>query len=683
MPPVRRLARQLRTLLGAALLGCSLLPAYKLLNPAVTGLAGNATRAAAEAAWSGGLWGALLVVAGAMLLALGAPARRPLAFLEGLARPLTLWPAGRFAALCGGVAFSLSLVVSRFVLAGLPSSVDGMIQLLHARVLLAGHLALHLPGPPAAWNVQNSLLTSHGWASVYPPLHTAALALGLAVRAPWLVGPVMTGTAATFVALSLDRLLPHDPTAARAAALLSAACPFLFFLGGTDLSHTTAGALAAITLWTALRAREGAPAWAMATGAAVGAFVCTRPWTGIVVSAALVGALWLPEARRRGTGWLGSRAAFVIVGGLPWAAALLGWNQLLFGHPFTLGYSAAFGPAHGLGFHADPWSNAYGPLEAVAYTGTDLLLLGSHLLESPLPATALVGLSLMTAPALDEGVDVLLAWALAGVAANFVYWHHGIHMGPRFLFETGPAWVALWVMALPRLAGKTTSGLAPRVVGWVAVLCLAAAPALAWERGAAYRTGPDLADSEALPHPALRPALVFAHGSWSTRNAARLVATGMRRDSVETALRRNSACQVDAYARWRAGGATGAPPPLELEAQPGLDPGLRLQELSPGNRVPVDPREPLPEGCLREAMSDRLGTVELEPLLWQAPPLPGGSLVVARDLGPTTNAGVLNSLAGYHPYVLLDGGPGRAPRLLEYREGMELLWHGPAPPTPR
>jgi hypothetical protein len=157
----------------------------------------------------------------------------------------------------------------------------------------------------------------------------------------------------------------------------------------------------------------------------------------------------------------------------------------------------------------------------------------------------------------------------------------------------------------------------------------------------------------------------------------------MRRDSVETALRRNSACRVDTYARWRAGGALGAPPPLNLEARPGRPPGLRLEELSPGNRVAVDGDARLTTACRREATSDRLGTVELEPLLWQAPPVPGARLIVARDLGPVANAVVLDSLAGYHPYVLVDGGQGRRPRLLDYREGMELLWRGARPPAPR
>jgi hypothetical protein len=211
-------------------------------------------------------------------------------------------------------------------------------------------------------------------------------------------------------------------------------------------------------------------------------------------------------------------------------------------------------------------------------------------------------------------------------------------------------------------------------VGWAAALCLIAAPFLAVERGLAYRVPSETAAVERLPDPPVRPALVFVHGSWSSRSAARLVAAGMRRDSVETALRRNAACQVDAYARWRAAGAHPPAPPLDLEPRPGPAPGLAFVELSPGNRVAVRPGAPVDSLCTREARSDRLGTLELEPLLWQAPPLPGQKLVVARDLGPKADARALISFPGLHPYVAVDGGAGRPPRLLEYREGMELLW---------
>jgi hypothetical protein len=316
-------------------------------------------------------------------------------------------------------------------------------------------------------------------------------------------------------------------------------------------------------------------------------------------------------------------------------------------------------------------------LEALAYTGSDVAHLGATLLETPLPATAVVGLALLLVPRLGAGLGPLLAWAVAGVAANALYWHHGIHLGPRMLHETAPAWAALWVVGAAALGGATSP--LPRAgrrgVAWAALLSLAAAAALAPARAVGYRA------EEAPPGPVQAegsPAVVFAHGSWASRVSARLAAAGMRRDSVETALRRNDLCAVDAYVRWREGGAAGGAPHLDLRPLPGPAPDLRPQLLSEGNVALLRPGAPRDAACLREAASDRVGTVELEPLAWRHPPVPGAGVVVARDLGPAANARTLLAFPGATPWVLVDGGGGAPWRVLPYAEGMELLWGGAA-----
>jgi hypothetical protein len=81
------------------------------------------------------------------------------------------------------------------------------------------------------------------------------------------------------------------------------------------------------------------------------------------------------------------------------------------------------------------------------------------------------------------------------------------------------------------------------------------------------------------------------------------------------------------------------------------------------------------EACTRDARADRNGALDLEPLLWQLPPLPGRDVVVARDMGPEINARALESLPSRRAFVHVSSpGRGEAPRLMEYDEGMELLW---------
>ena len=668
MPALRRLA-------GAALLVTAYAPLHRLLDVERTGPAGAATRAAAEGAWMLGLSGTVIVLAFSWVFTRMVPPAPGEGRLAAAGARLSGPPAVAFAAGVGALALVLGAAVALGVHGAHPGSVDEMAQLLHARAVAAGRLTIPLEGPAAAWIVQNGVVTDGGWASIYPPLHTLLLAAGMALGAPWLVGPLAIGSATALVTLSAERLV--GAVTGRVAGLLLALSPFWLLLGSTYASHATAAAGLAFVLWTSLRARGGAAGWAVAVGAAVGLAVTARPWTGLACGGAIVAALLGRDLFVASAGAV-RRASLLAAGGAPFALLLLGWNRALFGHPLRLGYTEAFGDAHGLGLHVDPWGNRYGAVEAVAYTGADLVQLGVRLLESPLPAVAILGVALLARP-LRSGAGVFAAWAAAGVGANALYWHHGIHLGPRMLFETAPAWVVLLVTAVaPLFAAEPAAVDAPprqglRFARWSVVFTIAGGIALA--PSALLATARARA-SVAAPAPPETPAVVFAHGSWASRVSARLAATGMRRDSIETALRRNDVCAVDRYARWRSGAAEAPAPSLDFEPRPGTPPHLVPRRLSPANLVRVDPAAPHDVACAREARSDRLGAVELELLAWRLPPVHGARVRVARDLGPAANLRTLQAVGGV-AYVLVDREEG-GPILLEYDEGMELLWGGAA-----
>jgi len=329
--------------------------------------------------------------------------------------------------------------------------------------------------------------------------------------------------------------------------------------------------------------------------------------------------VWLPpiltglETR----GWGLRRVALTLGGGTPFAILLLAWNQRLFGDPFLLGYTAAFGPAHGLGLLIDPCGNRYGWVEALAYTGADSVQLGAHLLETPLPALALIGAALALG-SLPRGAGVLCAWAGAALVANALYWHHGIHMGPRMLYQSSPAWASLFAIAAVSLVGSDVAPLSRYrdFRAWVVLLPLLGGLALAPGVVRGHVSLSTAATSAMLPSGMKESSVVFVHVSWASRVSARLASSSMRRDSIETALRRNDICAVDTYARGRARSLEESTDRLDFEASPGTPGSLEQRELSPGNVIRVSPsRAPTPS-CLREARADRLGVIELEPLLW-------------------------------------------------------------------
>src|SRR5215218_9087955 len=95
----------------------------------------------------------------------------------------------------------------------------------HARMLLAGHLAIPAPPHPEFFSTV-SVLTGHAgrWFSQYPIGGPALLAAGLAVGAVWLVNPLLLGVA-TWQLYRFTRRAFDEPTA-RAATLLFVATPF-------------------------------------------------------------------------------------------------------------------------------------------------------------------------------------------------------------------------------------------------------------------------------------------------------------------------------------------------------------------------------------------------------------------------------------------------------------------------
>lgn len=673
-------------LVGVALALSAILPVHRLLDPRDTGPAGAATRDVAEASWLLGVSGTLIVVTLAWVAMRMQPQTRTTGGVVRLPWDAVRGPTpGSFAILTGCVATLGSGILASRAHGRAPTTVDEMAQLLHAAIVADGRLTLPTGDAAAALVLQNGVLTHEGWVSIYPPLHTLLLAIGLTLGAAWLVGPILTGIATGASAWTLERLMGKG--AGRLSGLLLCVSPFWLLVGGSHLSHSSAAAALALMSVACLRARDATMgraglAWAALAGAAMGMAVSSRPWIGLVCSVVIVLGVWGPEVavRDRRCAWI-PRFGAMAVGGLPFAMLLLGWNAVLFGHPLRLGYSATFGPSHGLGWHPDPWGNRYGFVEAIGYTGADLLQLGVRLLESPLPVTLLVALLLLMMPGVFAGRGRLPAlWAGSIVAANALYWHHGIHFGPRMLYESVPAWMGLVGLAATS-AFEAGDGSGRRFARWVVGMTLTAGIVLSLSTlaGIAGSVASDpLGENEAVTamaaEDAVTPRVVFVHGSWASRVSARLAAAGMRRDSIETALRRNDLCRVDQFARWRAS-PIGPAPDLNFDPQPGSPAELQTRTLSPGNRIRVSADVEADATCMREARADRLGVLDLELVAWRAPALPDAKIRYVRDLGPGANLRV-TAADPSSAVVWIDRADG-GPLLLPYREGMQLLWGGP------
>ena len=663
---------------GAVLLFMTVTPLFRLLDGDVTGQAGRAALELA-AGYYDLMWSGLLLVA-PIAVAAGFFTRSfdlAAVFNRGFSA-ISRLNANRWAILLALSTFVLVTVFTIIVMHGRPYHIDAIAQLLHARFWAEGALA----GPVANgafWTVQNSLFTPNGWVSQYPPGHVAVLAVAAAAGAAWMAGPLLAALLVYASARTAEQLLRDDPAAARVGSALIALSPFVVFLSGSFMNHITAAAFLALAAFLLTRESAGYPAW-LGAGAALGVAFATRPLTALAMGAVYVFAIPFVIAAGEGAGQRLRRSMpWVLIGAAVPTAGLFAYNAHFFGSPFTFGYDIALGTAGKPGFGLDPWGNRYDAAAALGYTAMDVLALGTHLLESPLPPLLLVATALLTMRSASSGVRLLIGTVTAVLVANLFYWHHGLYMGPRMLFEAAPAWLLLFAVSVVhvarRLPGHADARFSIRnaFIGAVAASVLLGIFGFAPQRARGYAAPATAASVEAAVQ---TPAIVFVHETWRSRLAMRLAATGMRLDSIETVLRQNATCDVQHYADARDADAVRA---ADLAGTLNFEPRATnlpaVVEVAPGVRI-VGGIEMVTSGvCAAELRSDFGGVQDLASLLASGdlPGSPARGILFVRDLGPERNRVVLSQHGDRAAYTMTTDSAGK-PRLLAYEAGVRLMW---------
>jgi hypothetical protein len=270
------------------------------------------------------------------------------------------------------------------------------------------------------------------------------------------------------------------------------------------------------------------------------------------------------------------------------------------------------------------------------------------------------------------------------VVLHFFYWHHDLFLGPRLLHEFTPAWALLVSVAAVEVGRRATRvmnpGSAPRFDGpgaLLGLLWIGAASALllfAPIRFQMYLSQWGEASRVALPEPG-ESALVFVHGDWSDRLSARLAATGIRTDSLRAAVRYTTSCELQEHLDARGSDVTPATP---LHFRPSTHRPLEELVLPSGTRIVTAAGEVPTPACTREVFADRLGTLDLPPLLWRGdlPGIDSAGVLFARDLGPELNTRLLARYPQRRALFYLPSEPSGPLLLLPYYEAVQRLWSG-------
>ena len=427
------------------------------------------------------VFGLTLASAGLALFVAGT--YRRLAFLDAAVRTcydrLMAMDRRMFLLLAAGFTFVVANAVSYFVFFHMPQVADSISQVFQARIFASGRLWLPSPQFPDFFDythiINVAARTGHPasgfavanwpgqfgrWYSQYPFLHPLLLALGVLVKAPWLINPLL-GALAVVAVYFLGREV-YDERTGRLGALLTSVSPFIFNMSGEFMNHSSALLFATLFMLFWFRTisenresrverreargekREAAGGWwaAALAGVFIGLVANIRPYTAAALAFpfALYG---LVKTVKEPGKYLG-RFALLVVAGAATASLGLVYNWLTNGHPLLFGYVVKWGAGHEIGFGRSAWGQSHTPLRGLIHTGHDLNMLNRFLFEWPLPALAVIAVVFLAGAA--SGRDWLLLAGFASLpVAYFFYWFHQACFGPRFLYEASACLALLTV----------------------------------------------------------------------------------------------------------------------------------------------------------------------------------------------------------------------------------------------
>lgn len=398
------------------------------------------------------------------------------------------------------------------VLERVPHVQDSVTFLFQAELLARGRLFAPAPELPQFFE-QDFLTVQDGrWFGQYPPGFALLLAVGVLMKLPWLVNPLLA-TLAVVLIYKLGKVL-FGRWEGLLAAVLALFSPYYLLMSGSFMVHP------AELLWTALfllgwvywLKRGRSRWWLVGAGAALGMVLLTRQVTAIAVGGAVVGVSLIAAVTGRcglgklrvvkeGMEWRRVLSGGVVVGlgVVPFLFLLLSYQWGVTGDPLQDPrlISQPF-DRPGFGLDVGSFENAFttavieGEPTVIWYTDPELPPRGHTVarglfntiqnwealtehLFGWLPFLTLAFCWLVFVAGRPSFGDWLLLGVMAAVIAVYVaYWAAGIMYGPRYYYAALPAFLLLTARGVVilgrRLGGRSgrwlAVGLAAALIMW-------------------------------------------------------------------------------------------------------------------------------------------------------------------------------------------------------------------------
>ena len=224
---------------------------------------------------------------------------------------------------------ALGLAGAVAALRAFPNSGDEYNYLFEAATFQAGRLWNPLPPVDYVFSFFHIAEKEGKWLSLFFPGWPLILAGVTGLHLPSFVASPALALLLLLVFARLTSLLA-GPAAALLGAALMSCCPFFLFNGASYFSHVPTALFAVLfVLCGVYFLRTGTALWAFSAGAALGAVGVIRPYTvfALVIPCAI-------ELLLRGDRRHYSRIPLVLLGGLPFLAGLLLYDNAVTGSPW-------------------------------------------------------------------------------------------------------------------------------------------------------------------------------------------------------------------------------------------------------------------------------------------------------------------------------------------------------------
>lgn len=456
-----------------------------------------------------------------------------------------------FGLIVAGMTFFLSVGFAYYIFDRAPTTADEVAQLWHAKMLLAGRLALPADPNPEFFAIDN-VLDQGRWYSEYPIGGPAVLALGVLTKLPWILNPILAGaTTATLYAL-MRRMYPEAQ--ARAIAALFCWMPMVVFMSGSYMNHVpvllfAVVALLALVEWERALTPKRRKVSAAIIGLAVGAAATIRPLDAMVV-ATCIGVFQLIVVTRDRSRI--PEMLFTAAGGLVAIVPLLYANLATTGGATKFAYEVLWGDAHRIGFHMDPWGTDHTVARGVNYAlwyinGMNLF---ATMWPVPVLVVAIIGLLSMKRATRWDALLLGLFWCQ--VVAYAAYWHKGHFVGPRFLYTATPT-VAMLIARAPFLVGERYGKFARRTSVLFVFGCLVYAWGLPQQEFSTWGMARTVHETRQVVRADLdavkqsvgdQRALIFVREPFMTRLVRRMWGLGMERSEATILSGKSDACAL-------------------------------------------------------------------------------------------------------------------------------------------